>query len=140
MALTVDKADVLLMAAELSAVSDAQWAQIWSDVALEVGEVTAGSQARADRMAIQLAAHLATVRHVRVGGGCFARASHLGVGGRRLEILRPAPGRQHQSLVAVDEVRPGVREADPALRATLRGDVRWPARGSSSRTTASPDS
>jgi hypothetical protein len=67
-ALTVDQADVLLVAPELSAVTDAQWAAIWVDVELEVGPVAAGSQARADRLAVQLAAHQATTRYLRSGG------------------------------------------------------------------------
>jgi hypothetical protein len=99
MALTVDKADVLLMAAELSAVSDAQWAQIWADVALEVGEVTAGSQARADRMAIQLAAHLATVRHVRVGGAASpGPLTSVSVGGVSKSFAQPQGGSANLSL------------------------------------------
>ncbi|MFZ5440468.1 MAG: DUF4054 domain-containing protein [Myxococcota bacterium] len=68
MALTIDKADVLLVAGELSSLTDAQWAQVLADVALEV-DVGPLTQAQADRLGVQLAAHLATERYATSGGG-----------------------------------------------------------------------
>jgi hypothetical protein len=68
MALTIDQADVLLAAPELSGVTNAQWAWMLAAVADEVGPALAGSQARADRMGVQLCAHLATVTYIRTGG------------------------------------------------------------------------
>lgn len=67
MAVTITKADVLLVAAELSVVTDSQWAAIFDAVNEEVGICNAGSQKRANLMGVQLAAHMATVRHLRKG-------------------------------------------------------------------------
>jgi hypothetical protein len=90
MALTIDKADVLLVAAELSAVTDSQWAQLLADVADEVGPSVAGSQQRADRMGVQLAAHLATVRHMRAGGGAQTGAlASVSMGGVSKSFAQP---------------------------------------------------
>ena len=69
MALTIDKADVLLIAPELSAVTDAQWEDVLADVDDEVSVTAFGGQARADRAGKQLAAHLATDRYGTSGGG-----------------------------------------------------------------------
>jgi hypothetical protein len=63
-ALTITSADVVDLAPELSGVTAPQWARVLDDVALEVGVGVAGSQQRADRMGLQLAAHLATVRYL----------------------------------------------------------------------------
>lgn len=92
MALTIDKADVLLFAAELSSVTDAQWAAIFADVELEVGPLTAGNQLRADRMGAQLAAHFATVRHMRTGGSAApGPLTSVTVGQVSKSFASPAP-------------------------------------------------
>jgi hypothetical protein len=99
MALTVDKADVLLVAAELSTVTDAQWASIWADVELEVGVAGAGSQVRADRLAVQLAAHMATVRHVRSGGAASpGPLTSVSMGGVSKSYAQPAGGVRNSAL------------------------------------------
>ncbi len=69
MALTIDKADVLLVAPELSAVTDAQWDDVLADVEMEVSVSAFGSQAAADRAGKQLAAHFGTERFGTSGGG-----------------------------------------------------------------------
>lgn len=69
MALTIDKADVLLIAPELSAVTDAQWEDVLADLETEINVSAFGTQARADRAGKQLAAHLATERYGTSGGG-----------------------------------------------------------------------
>lgn len=69
MPLTIDKADVLLVAGELSGLTDSQWDDVLSDVDTEVNVEAFGSQAKADRAGKQLAAHLATERYGTSGGG-----------------------------------------------------------------------
>lgn len=74
MALTIDKAEVLLIAPELSEVTDAQWDFVISAADDEVATTYLGNQARADRMGTYLAAHLATVLYGAgfTGGGGVA--------------------------------------------------------------------
>ena len=69
MAVTITKADVLLVAAELNAVTDSEWAGIFDQVNEEVGIGNLGTQKRVDIAGVQLAAHLATVQQIRKGGG-----------------------------------------------------------------------
>lgn len=77
MSYTLTKADVLLVAGELSTLDDARWAQVISFAQLQVSNTTAwGGDAKAKNAAVYLAAHMAKLDLIAL----TARGSQLASG------------------------------------------------------------
>jgi hypothetical protein len=73
----ITSADVLLVAPELTGVTSGQWTAILADVYTEIVVANWGTEAKANRAAKQLAAHMATVSG-RAGAGGAVQSQSVG--------------------------------------------------------------